>query len=105
MPEPVVITGIGAVTPVGLDRESTWSALLAGTSGVGPITQFDPGNLATKIAAEVKGFDPSTVLEGKRLRRSARFTQFAVKAAREAIADAGLAPTADAGGAGPTPPA
>jgi 3-oxoacyl-[acyl-carrier-protein] synthase II len=88
--ERVVITGIGAVTPVGLDRESTWSALLAGTSGIGPITQFDPGDLGTTIAAEVKGFDPATVLEGKRLRRSARFTQFAVKAAREAVADSGL---------------
>jgi 3-oxoacyl-[acyl-carrier-protein] synthase II len=98
MAERVVITGIGAVTPLGLDRESTWAALLAGRSGVGPITAFDPSRLATKIAAEVKGFDPATVLEGKRLRRSARFAQFAIAAAREAVADAGLAATADAGG-------
>jgi 3-oxoacyl-[acyl-carrier-protein] synthase II len=90
MPERVVITGIGAVTPVGNDRESTWAALLAGRSGAGPITAFDAGALPTRIAAEVKGFDPGTVLEGKRLRRSARFTQFAVAAAREAVADAGL---------------
>jgi 3-oxoacyl-[acyl-carrier-protein] synthase II len=90
MTEPVVITGIGAVTPVGNDRESTWRALLDGRSGVGPITAFDPGDLPTTIAAEVKGFDPAAVLEGKRLRRSARFTQFAVAAAREAVADAGL---------------
>jgi 3-oxoacyl-[acyl-carrier-protein] synthase II len=88
--ERVVITGIGAVTPVGLDRESTWRAMLAGTSGIAPITQFDPGDMTTTIAAEVKGFDPGSVLEGKRLRRSARFTQFAVQAAREAVADAGL---------------
>jgi 3-oxoacyl-[acyl-carrier-protein] synthase II len=92
MPEPVVITGIGAVTPVGLDRESTWAALLAGRSGAGPITQFDASALTTRIAAEVTGFDPASVLQGKRLRRSARFTQFAVAAAREAMADAGLIP-------------
>lgn len=91
MPEPLVITGIGAVTPVGLDRESTWAALLAGRSGAGPITAFDASALPTRIAAEVTGFDPASVLQGKRLRRSARFTQFAVAAAREAIADAGLA--------------
>jgi 3-oxoacyl-[acyl-carrier-protein] synthase II len=90
MTERVVITGIGAVTPVGLDRESTWQALLAGRSGAGPITAFDPGDLPTTIAAEVTGFDPASVLEGKRLRRSARFTQFAVAAAREAVADAEL---------------
>ncbi|MEV4343030.1 beta-ketoacyl-ACP synthase II [Actinoplanes sp. NPDC049596] len=86
----VVITGIGAVTPVGNDRESTWSALLAGTSGVAPITSFDASPLPTRIAAEVKGFDPGAYLEGKRLRRSARFTQLAVAAAREAVADAEL---------------
>jgi 3-oxoacyl-[acyl-carrier-protein] synthase II len=90
MTERVVITGIGAVTPVGNDRESTWQALLAGRSGAGPITAFDPGDLPTTIAAEVKGFDPASILEGKRLRRSARFTQFAVAAAREAVADARL---------------
>jgi 3-oxoacyl-[acyl-carrier-protein] synthase II len=88
--ERVVITGIGAVTPVGLDRESTWQALLAGTSGIAAITQFEPGDLSTTIAAEVTGFDPASVLEGKRLRRSARFTQFAIQAAREAVADAAL---------------
>jgi 3-oxoacyl-[acyl-carrier-protein] synthase II len=86
----VVITGIGAVTPVGNDREATWQALLAGRSGVGQITAFDATGLATTIAAQVKDFDPTTVLTGKRLRRSARFTQFAVAAAREAVADAGL---------------
>jgi 3-oxoacyl-[acyl-carrier-protein] synthase II len=105
MPEGVVITGIGAVTPVGLDRESTWSALLTGRTGAGPVTAFDASALPTRIAAEVKGFDPASVLQGKRLRRSARFTQFAVAAAREAIADAGLLATPgtdgfDPGGAG-----
>ncbi|NMO52922.1 beta-ketoacyl-ACP synthase II [Actinoplanes sp. TBRC 11911] len=90
MAERVVITGIGAVTPVGNDRESTWAALLAGRSGVAPITAFDASAMSTQIAAEVKGFDPATILEGKRLRRTARFAQLAVAAAREAVADADL---------------
>lgn len=90
MAERVVITGIGAITPVGNDRESTWAALLAGRSGTGPITAFDASALPTQIAAEVKDFDPTTVLEGKRLRRTARFAQLAVAAAREAVADANL---------------
>jgi 3-oxoacyl-[acyl-carrier-protein] synthase II len=86
----VVLTGLGAITPLGTDRESTWSGLVNGKSGVGPITAFDAGHLATRIAAEVRDFEPGTVLEGKRLRRTARFAQFAVAAAREAVADAGL---------------
>jgi 3-oxoacyl-[acyl-carrier-protein] synthase II len=90
VPERVVITGIGAVTPVGLDRETTWQALLAGRSGVAAITAFDASRLPTQVAAQVTGFDPSTVLQGKRLRRAARFTQFAVAAAREAVLDAEL---------------
>jgi len=88
----VVITGFGAVTPIGNDRESTWQSLLAGRSGVAPITHFDSSEFAVHIAAEVKGFDPSRVLIGKRLRRSTRFTQLAVAAAREAALDAGLIP-------------
>ncbi|MBV9821276.1 MAG: beta-ketoacyl-ACP synthase II [Actinobacteria bacterium] len=87
----VVITGIGAVTPAGIGRDETWQNLLAGRSGVGPITAFDAGGLTTRIAAEVKGFDPRAYLDAKRVRRSARFSQFAVAAAREAVADAGLA--------------
>lgn len=94
----VVVTGLGAVTPVGLDRDGTWGALLAGRSGVGPITAFDATDLPVRIAAEVRGFDPATVLDGKRLRRSARFTQLAVAAAREAVADAELPLRPDAPG-------
>jgi 3-oxoacyl-[acyl-carrier-protein] synthase II len=90
MSERVVITGIGAVTPVGNDRETTWQSLLAGRSGVGPITAFDATGMLTTIAAQVTDFDPGAVLQGKRLRRSARFTQFAVAAAREAVGDAAL---------------
>ena len=89
-----VITGIGAVTPLGLDVPSTWRALLAGQSGVGEITHFDASALPTRIAAEVKGFDAEALLGTKRARRSARFSQLAVAAAREAFADAGLEPGA-----------
>lgn len=86
----VVVTGFGAVTPVGNDRESTWQALVKGVSGVDTITAFDPSGLPTQIAAEVKGFDPAALLDTKRLRRSARFSQLAIAAGREAVADAGL---------------
>ncbi len=89
-----VITGIGAITPLGLDVPSSWQALLAGKSGVGPITLFDAAALPTRIAAEVKGFDAEALLGIKRARRSARFSQFAIAAAREAFADAGLEPGA-----------
>lgn len=89
----VVITGIGALTPLGLDREATWQGLLAGKSGVGPVTAFDASALPTRIAAEVRGFDPEEHFTPKRLRRMARFSQFAVVAAREAMADAGLTVT------------
>ncbi|OON82303.1 beta-ketoacyl-ACP synthase II [Streptomyces tsukubensis] len=86
----VVVTGLGALTPVGNDRESTWQALLAGTSGIAPITRFDASALPTSIAGEVKGFDPAALLDRKRERRSARFSQLAIGAAREAVADARL---------------
>jgi 3-oxoacyl-[acyl-carrier-protein] synthase II len=88
--EPAVITGFGAVTPVGNDRESTWRALLAGRSGIGTITAFDPAGLPVRIAGEVTGFDAAGLLNPKRLARTARFSQFAIAAAREAVADAGL---------------
>jgi 3-oxoacyl-[acyl-carrier-protein] synthase II len=99
----VVVTGIGAVTPVGLDRESTWQALCAGTSGIARITAFDVSDAPVQIAAEVKGFDPSTLLDTKRRRRSARFTQFAIAAAREATEHAGLRIDQDDTGDGVAP--
>lgn len=86
----VVITGFGALTPAGNDRESTWRNLVAGHPAVGPITAFDASGLPVRIAGEVRGFDPGGFLDRKRLRRMARFSQFAVGAAREAVADAGL---------------
>ena len=93
VPDPV-ITGIGAVTPLGHDVETSWRRLLAGDSGVAPITLFDATGLPTRIAAEVKGFDAEALLGTKRVRRSARFSQLAIVAAREAFADAGLHPGA-----------
>jgi 3-oxoacyl-[acyl-carrier-protein] synthase II len=86
----VVVTGFGAVTPVGNDRETTWQALVKGVSGVDQITAFDASGLPTRIAAEVKGFDPATLLDTRRLRRTARYSQLAVAAGREAVQDAGL---------------
>lgn len=86
----VVITGLGAITPVGNDRETTWRSLLEGRSGVAPITAFDHEDLLVHIAAEVKGFDPVNHLDIKRVRRTARFSQLAVAAAQEAVADAGV---------------
>ncbi len=86
----VVITGVGAVTPVGLDAPSTWAALLEGQSGVGKVTLFDPSEYPVQIAGEVKGFDPAGRIEPKELRRMDRYAQFAVVAAAEAFADAGL---------------
>jgi 3-oxoacyl-[acyl-carrier-protein] synthase II len=92
----VVVTGLGALTPLGLDVPSTWDALLAGRSGIGPVTRFDASGLPTRIAGEVDGFDPVAVLGDKRARRTARFSQLAIAAAREAVADAGVEPGASA---------
>jgi 3-oxoacyl-[acyl-carrier-protein] synthase II len=85
-----VITGIGAVTPLALDAPGTWRGLVDGESGVRPISSFDASELPVRIAGEVQGFDPDRVMGTKRARRSARFTQLAVLAAREAVADADL---------------
>ena len=86
----VVVTGMGALTPLGLDVATTWQAMVAGRSGVGPITQFDSSRLTTHIAAEVKGFDASSVLDRKDQRRNDRYVQFALVAARQAMDQAGL---------------
>jgi 3-oxoacyl-[acyl-carrier-protein] synthase II len=92
-----VVTGIGALTPLGLNAADTWDGLIHGRSGVAPITSFDVSQLPVRIAAEVRGFDPVAELGAKRARRSARFSQLAIVAAREAVADAGLdlAPVAE----------
>jgi 3-oxoacyl-[acyl-carrier-protein] synthase II len=86
----VVVTGLGLVTPVGLDVESTWSALLTGESGAAPITQFDASEYPVRFACEVKGFDPESYMERKEARRADRFLQFAMATAAQATAQAGL---------------
>jgi 3-oxoacyl-[acyl-carrier-protein] synthase II len=86
----IVITGIGIISPLGLDTESTWQAILRGESGVDYITAFDPSPFETKFAAEVKGFDPLNYMDRKDARRTDRFTQFAIAAARESLRNAGL---------------
>jgi len=88
----VVITGLGAVTPIGNDVPSLWEGLLAGSNGVGPITLFDPSNLEVQIAAEVKDFDPVALFGRQKARRNARFTLFALEAAHQATIDARLQP-------------
>jgi len=86
----VVVTGLGAITPLGLDVETTWEALVAGKSGIGYITQFDAEGFETRIAAEVKGFDPTSYVGPKEARRMDRFSQLAVAAAMQAVQDAKL---------------
>ena len=81
----VVITGMGAITPVGLNVNEMWQAMLAGKSGVGLITKFDASEFTTKIAAEIKGFDPLNHFENKELRRLDPYTQYALVSAQEAI--------------------
>ena len=98
----VVVTGMGMLTPMGGDRESTWSALLAGHSGVGPITLFDARTFPTRIAAEVKDFRLSNyVKDSSRWSEYSRNTQFALAAATMAMEDARLcdpsAPSSTAG--------
>ena len=86
----VVVTGLGAVTPIGNTVDDTWASIRAGKCGVGPITQFDASNHKVKIAAEVKDFDPSLWIDRKEARKMARFTQFVAVAAAQAIADSGF---------------
>jgi len=85
-----VVTGLGALTPIGNDAETYWSNLVAGVSGVAPIEGFDASDLEVRIAAEVKGFEPRDWMDFKQARRMARFAQLAVAAARQAIDGSGL---------------
>lgn len=91
----VVVTGLGAITPLGTTVESYWQGLIAGNNGVGPITLFDAAAHECRIAAEVRDFDPHQYLERKEVKRMDRFTQFAVCASLQALKDAGLEITAD----------
>ena len=86
----VVITGLGAVTPVGNSASQTWEALVNGVSGIAPITAFDATNFKTQFAGEVKNFDPTTVIDRKEARKMDRYTHFSVCVADEALRDSGL---------------
>jgi 3-oxoacyl-[acyl-carrier-protein] synthase II len=93
----VVITGIGAVTPIGLTARESWQAVKDGACGIGPIQSYDPAGQKVTLAAEVKNFDANGLLGRQSAMRMGRFTQFAVAAAREAMADSGFSlETADA---------
>ncbi len=86
----VYVTGVGMVTPVGLDARSSWDALLKGASGIDYITSFDPEGFETRFAGEAKGFDPAEYVDRKQARRLDRFAQLAVAATHQALAQAGL---------------
>jgi 3-oxoacyl-[acyl-carrier-protein] synthase II len=86
----VVVTGLGAVTPLGSDVPTYWRRLVAGASGIGPTTLFDASGMSSRIAGEVDDFDPSVALDRKEIRRNDRTTQMALVATREAFEDAGL---------------
>jgi len=86
----VVVTGIGIVSPLGLDAPTTWKGLLAGKSGIGPITKFDASGFAARIAGEVHGFEPENYMDRKDARKMDTFIQYAVAASGEALRDAEL---------------
>ncbi len=86
----VVITGVGAVTPLGSDASSTWSALIEGKSGVGPLTRVNPDDYPAKVAAEIKDFDPEKYVHKKEARKMDKFAQYAVAASLMAVEDSGL---------------
>ena len=86
----VVVTGLGLVSPVGIGVEPSWQSLVAGRSGIGPITLFDASTYPTRIAGEVKNFEPGDFMDKKEARRNDRFIQFALAAAEMAVKDAGL---------------
>src|SRR5918999_593133 len=86
----VVVTGLGAITPVGNDVATTWRALVDGQSGAAPITKFDASTFPVRFACEVKNFDASSYMDRKEAKRADPFTQYAVSCAVQAMEDAGL---------------
>jgi 3-oxoacyl-[acyl-carrier-protein] synthase II len=86
----IVITGMGVISPVGLDVPTAWQNLIAGRSGIGPITLFDASELNVRIAGEAHGFEPTNYMDAKDARRADRFTQFAIAALAEALDQSGL---------------
>ncbi|HEY3124524.1 MAG TPA: beta-ketoacyl-ACP synthase II [Thermoanaerobaculia bacterium] len=89
-PRRVAVTGMGLVSPVGIGNAANWESLLAGKSGIGPITRFDPSPFTSRIAAEVKGFDPSLYIERKEIKKMDTFIHYAMGAAHFAMEDSGL---------------
>ena len=87
----VVVTGMGAVTPVGNDVKTMWDSLVNGRSGIGFVTRYDPGLTKAKVVAEVKDFDPTQYIEKRECRRMDLYTQYALAAAEQAVADSGIA--------------
>ena len=86
----VVVTGLGAITPLGNTLAETWENVVAGKSGAGPITQFDASKFKTQFACEVKGFDPLSIMDRKEARKCDRYSLLAICAAKQAIADAAM---------------
>src|SRR3954451_6260138 len=91
----VVVTGLGAITPIGNSVDAYWQSLLSGTSGAGRITAFDADGMPVQIAAEVKGFDAADYMDRKAARRMERFAHFSIAAAGEAMQQANLTVTAE----------
>src|SRR5918997_1522753 len=89
----IVITGMGAVSPLGLDVAALWQGVQDARNGVGPITRFEVGECETTFAAEVQGFDPASVLDRKEARRTDRVIQFALAASAEALKNSELSIT------------
>src|SRR5664279_2690180 len=86
----IVVTGLGIISPVGIGVETAWSSILAGRSGIGPITRFDTSTFPTRIAGEVKDFDVGAFLSAKEARRYDTFIHYGLVATMEAVRDAGL---------------
>jgi len=86
----IVVTGCGVVSPLGTGLSLTWNSLISGKSGIGRITQFDAGDFSSQIAGEVKDFNPEEHIEAKSIKKTARFVQFAIASAKEAMQDSGL---------------
>ncbi|PIE74081.1 MAG: beta-ketoacyl-ACP synthase II, partial [Deltaproteobacteria bacterium] len=86
----VVVTGIGMITPLGLNKDESFEAIIGAKCGIDTIAQFDPSRLSVQIAAEVKGFDPASVMPLKEVKKADRFIQFGIKSSIEAIKDSGL---------------
>ena len=86
----VVVTGLGAITPIGNSVAETWDNMLKGVSGAGPITYFDASKFKTRFACEIKNFDASLTMDKKEARRLDRFTQYAIASSHEAMLDSGI---------------